>query len=298
MKTNKLTKIFFLIFLFQGIAFAGGSVIGNGAGIVENSFQFAYQNLHATFSECITQAKCELTEAETELVRKMRKVIDINRSNENRILFVTEKDLPGFFNTGDNESHRIAKTGLDATSPIYVNLDLVYSPGGTPAFDYATITSILVHELGHQTGETNHAKLDIVGSKIKKNILKKVQDHRAELSYEEIEVSIVNRSFPFRASDITISWQNVGSTVVTGKALELVKCKNPEDTLAGIEIQNGHFKSLTKATEATPARFNFGFWAMLTCYSKVREVFLPEQRQVQIEVDRNLDIKTLSVEDL
>lgn len=292
------TKIFSLLFLFQASALAGGSVIGNGAGIVENTFQFAYQNLHGTFSECIIQAKCELTEVETELVRKMRKVIDINRSNENRILFVSEKDLPGFFNTGDNETHRIAKTGLDSSSPIYVNLDLVYSPGGNPAFDYATITSILVHELGHQAGEINHAKLDIVGAKIKKNILKKIQDHSAELSYEQIDVSIINRNFPFRASDISISWQNVGSVVATKEALDAVKCKNPEDTLAGIEIQNGHFKLLSKATAESPAHFSFGFWALLTCYSKTREVFLPEKRQVQIDVNRNLEIKTLSAEDL
>lgn len=291
-------KIFTLIILIQSAVWAGGSIIGNGAGIVENTFQFAYQNLHSTFSECITQAKCELTEAETDLVKKMRKVIEINRSNENRILFVTEKDLPGFFKTGDNEYHRIAKTGLDATTPIYVNLDLIYLHDGNPAFDYATITSILVHELGHQAGETNHAKLDIIGSKIKKNILKKIQNHSTVLSEEQIEVSIINRHFPFRTSDVSISWQNVGSVVATKELLESVKCKNPNDTLAGIEIQNGHFSFLTKETPAKPAHFGFGFWAMLTCYSKEKEIFLPEQRQVQVEVNRELQIRTLAVQDL
>lgn len=292
------TKIFALIFLIQSAVWAGGSVIGNGAGIVENTFQFAYQNLHSTFSECITQAKCELTETETLLVKNMRKVIEINRSNENRILFVSEKNQPGFFKTADNENHRIAKTGLDAATPIYVNLDLLYSTDGKPAFDYVTITSILVHELGHQTGETSHAKLDIIGSKIKKNILKKIQNHSTVLSEEQIEVSIINRHFPFRTSDISISWQNVGSVTATKQALETVMCHNPNNTLAGIEILNGHFTFLKKMTAEKSAHFGFGFWAVLTCYSKESESFQQEQRQVQVEVNRELQIRTLAVQDL
>lgn len=293
-----LLKTFTLIFLTQTAVLAGGSVIGNGAGLVENTFQFAYQNLHGIFSECITQAKCELTEAETLLVKNMRKVIEINRSNENRILFVSEKDQPGFFKTADNEVHRIAKTGLDAAIPIYVNLDLLYLPDGKPAFDYVTIASILVHELGHQTGETNHAKLDIIGSKIKKNILKKIQNHTIQLSEEQIEVSVISRHFPFRTSDISISWQNVGSIAATKQVLEAITCKNPNESLAGIEIQNGHFTFLKKMSPQKTAHFGFGFWAVLTCYSEENESFQQEQKQIEIEVTRELEVKTLAVQDL
>lgn len=291
-------KIFTLMFAIQTAAWASGSVIGNGAGLVENMFQFAYQNLHGTFSECIAQAKCELTEAETLLVKNMRKVIELNRSNENRILFVSEKDQPDFFKTADSENHRIAKTGLNSATPIFVNLDLLYTPDGKPAFDYATITSILVHELGHQAGETNHAKLDIIGSKIKKNIHKKVQSHAVQLSEEQIEVSIINRHFPFRTSDITIAWQNVGSIAATKQVLATMTCKNPDDSLAGIEILNGHYTFLKKMTPQKSAHFGFGFWATLTCYSELSESFHQEQKQIEIEVNRGLVIRTVAVQDL
>lgn len=293
-----LLKIFALISLMQTAVWAGGSVIGNGAGLVENTFQFAYQNLHSTFSECITQAKCELTEAETLLVKNMRQVIEINRSNENRILFVSEKDQPGFFTTTDSEHHRIAKTGLETATPIYVNLDLLYTADGKPAFDYATITSILVHELGHQTGETNHAKLDIIGSKIKKNLLKKIQIHAIQINEEQVEVSIINRHFPFRTSDIIISWQHVGSVTATQQIIETVTCNNVKDTLAGIEMFNGHFTFLKKMTTEKPAHFGFGFWAALTCYSKESESFQQEQKQIEIEVNRDLKVRSVTVQDL
>lgn len=296
MKANIFLLIFALIFMIQSIVLAGGSVIGNGAGIVENNFQFAYQNLHSTFSECITKATCELTEAETTIVRNMRKVIEINRSNENRFVFISGN--PDFFKTGEGENHRVAKTGLEPETPIYVNLDLLYTIDGKPAFDLLAITSILVHELGHQTGETNHAKLDIIGSKIRKNLLKKVQSHVVHIEADQIEVSIINRTFPFRASDMTIAWQGVGSITVTQMVLESVKCKNPENTLAGIEIVNGHYTYLKKTNGFEPARFGFGFWAVLNCYSKQNETFQQEEKQIEIEANRDLEINVLSVQDL
>lgn len=292
------TKIFFLTLLIHFTAWAGGSVIGNGAGLVENNFQFAYQNLLTTFSECITLAKCELTEAETDIVRNMRKVIELNRSNENRLVFLSEKDHPGFFNTGLGEEHRIAKTGLDADTPIYVNLDLLYTADGKPAFDYATITSVLVHELGHQTGETNHAKLDIIGAKIKKTILKNTQNHIVQLNEEQIEVSVINRQFPFRTSDLVIAWQNVGAITGTQPILEKVKCNNSQESLAGLELLNGHYTYLKKPTPEKAAHFGFGFWAVLTCYSDEKESFHQEQKQIEIEVTRELELTILSVQEL
>ena len=50
----KMLTAFFLYLLFSQMAFAGGGVVvGNGAGIAENNFQYAYQSLDTILIVCI-----------------------------------------------------------------------------------------------------------------------------------------------------------------------------------------------------------------------------------------------------
>lgn len=284
-----ITKLFTLAFIYSSLAWAGGgSIIGNGAGIVENNFQYAYQNLSLTVSECIDQLKCEMNPSEIKVLKTILQVLQVNKSNEKRLQFVSEKDYPGFFDTGEGEVHRIAKTGLTPDIPIYVNLDLLYTAEGKPAFDYSTIVSILTHELGHQAGEENHAKLDILGAKLKRISLEKVRSHSAQVGNEMVEVTVLNQSYPFLVSDLSISWQGVGLALLTKDLMKRVSCNHPKDTVAGVEIDNGHFISLSEGNPHQEAFIGFGLWIHLSCYSADAGRFQNETKSITMEISRSL----------
>ncbi len=296
-----IIKILFATGLISSFAWAGGgSVVGNGAGIVENNFQFAYLSLTTTIAECLQQQKCEMTPPEFRTLTEMQKVLETNKSNEKRIQFVSEKDHPDFFNTGEGEIHRIAKTGLTAQEPIYINRDQLYAQNGQPAFDFASILSILAHEVGHQTGELSHAKLDILGSKLKKVILEKVRTHDVEVgvSHERVEVAIINQSFPFRSSEMTISWQGVGSVLVTEEIMKHTNCRLPGATLAGIEIDNGHYTEVSDKLGQRELAVKFAVWAHLTCFDPQTGNFEAETKNISTEITKELKFTVLEVRDL
>ncbi|MDX9730187.1 MAG: hypothetical protein RBT63_00315 [Bdellovibrionales bacterium] len=160
MKT-KLSAI--LIVLFAQSAFGNGSVVGNGAGLSENNFQYAYSIIPTLLNSCVRSNLCELTPKEQEIARKIVHIVRGNETNKNRILFRPNRTTvpwignrnkgTTFFETSPNEQHRIAKTGLSPRVPIYVNLDMLYNEHGMPRLDIAHIISILVHELSLR-GET------------------------------------------------------------------------------------------------------------------------------------------------
>ena len=278
-------------------SWAGGSVIGNGAGIVENNFQFAYLSLTTTVAECLQQQKCEMSPAELKALTSMKEVLDLNRSNEKRLQFVSEKDHPDFFNTGEGQVHRIAKTGLTPVDPIFINLDLLYSAEGRPAFDLSTAVSILAHEVGHQSGELDHAKLDIIGSKLKKVTLEKVRTHDVEVgpTNERVEVSIINQTFPYRTSEVTASWQNVGSVLVTKALMDQIHCRKNGATLASVEIDNGHY---TKIFSQPEFAVGFAAWVHITCYSPATESFSSETKGIEAIFNKKLQFQLISVKDL
>lgn len=287
-----------LLLLTNSFAFAGGgSVIGNGAGLVENNFQFAYNSLNTTVAECVEKQKCEMSLSELKILTEIKTVIQKNISNENRIIFVSEKMFPGFFDTGINEKHRVAKTGLTAEDPIYVNLDLLYTAEGQPAFDFAAITSLLVHEIGHQTGEINHARLDIIGSKIRNFLMKKITSHSLQIGPDnkKVEVTIINQVHPFQSSDMYISWQDVGSAILTQDLIKAINCSRENSTLSGLQIENGHYTTITQNSDHT-FTIGFGVWINLSCFSQVDEKMYVERKIVEANIGQDLVLNVTSVE--
>ena len=289
--------VFIILIVSSTICFAGGgSVIGNGAGLVENNFQYAYTALITTVTECIETQKCEMSQPELKTLIEIKKVLRQNISNVKRIIFVSDLKFPGFFDTGVNEKHRIAKTGLSSDFPIWVNSDLLYAADGQPAFDFSTISSILVHEVGHQTGEESHPKLDIIGAKVKNMILKKITSHTLKIDAEskKIEITIVNQVYPFSASDIYIAWQGIGSATLTKDLIREIQCDDNNSTLAGVEIENGHFTSISQDTTKA-YKIGFGVWINLSCYSNSESKIYKLTKAVESSVDEELSLVVTSV---
>lgn len=297
---TKLISLFALCLSPYVFASGGGSVIGNGAGIVESNFQYAYTSLSVTITDCIKQPRCQMSPLETKILKSIQAVLKINVSNDKRILFVSEKENPGLFKTGDREVHRIAVTGLNPSVPIYVNTDLLYSEDGLPALDLATVNSILVHELGHQTGEVDHAKLDVIAAKIKKMFLESIRTHSISVgsSHETVEVAVINRVHPFMVSELLLTWQGVGTEVITSSIISPIQCSEAGATFSGFEIYNGHFTGIHQKQEPAEIKLGFAIWINIFCFSAKMQSAVTETKSVQFEFTRSLVPERIQVQDL
>lgn len=280
------TKIIFLSLIAASMnALAGGSLIGNGAGLVENNFQYVYSSLPTVYSNCLSNNSCGLSESEMVLVQKILNVIELNKDNSKRLQFVQESDVHGFFTTGVGEKHRIAKTGLTAEDPIYINVNQLYDSNGRAALDFGTIVSILTHELGHQAGETDHARLDILGTKFKKVFTQKITNHVTNFGTVDsaVEILVLNNEFPVKTADLFLSWSDVGAQRLTTAVIPAINCSGIGSTVAGFEFYNGHYFISEKSTSARPV-IGFGLWLNVFCYNSKDDSLITEKIDVKLEI--------------
>lgn len=263
----------------------GGSVIGNGAGLAENNFQYAYQSLPRFIENCLKSALCQVNSVERSLLAKISSAAQINLRRDDRLIFISEKEQPDFFTTGVSEENRIAKTELQIDTPIYINLDLLYTQSGSINLDIPTMQSILVHELGHQVGVTSHTKLDILGSKIKKFILENWQVVTLPLSQDMGGVataSIVNHNNPYKNSDVIIQWQQK-SLALGRTVMKDVTCTSAEGNFTGIQIYNAHF-GINPQTK----NLQFYAWADLYCYNTSEKIVRLVRKNFGYEINADL----------
>jgi hypothetical protein len=177
---------------------AGGSLVGNGAGIVEHNIIYVYNALPKTIDACLNlpTACMMLNEGDRAVLQSVRNLIIQNPSSTERILFKSEKESPGFFETGLGQAHRLAKTGNSPADPIYWNLDLLYTSDGSPALDLPTISAIWVHEIGHQLQIENHQYLDQIASFVRIFL----KDNIQQIKYYPIPLSVTSVEYPTMTS--------------------------------------------------------------------------------------------------
>lgn len=263
-----------ILFFISNAIWAGGFV-GNGAGIVEQNIQFAYTALTKFLDLCASNQKiCELNQYEQVLVKKIDLIVKNNISNKDRISFISEKERPGFFSTSDTEHHRIAKTGLTPNHPIYFNLDQLYSKDGKALLDLKSIVGILVHEVGHQTGEPDHRLLDILASKISSVV--ELQSLINEFKFESgelIKISLINYADLFSISDFLIEMgfeKNPVSLKYTRTVYDSLNCPSGGKPV-GTKLYNGHWFNVKSELQKNNA-IGFGIWIRLTCLGEFNTI--------------------------
>jgi len=165
---KKLITIIFIIFTSFASAkeSGGGVIVGNGAGFAEGLFQQSYQSLPLILENIRLIQNEVLSKNEIELLIKIQTIAAGNSNKKDRLIFLSEKENPNFFNTTEIEVHRFAKTFTNSDSPIFINTDWLYTETGKN-LSHATVIALLVHEIGHQAGEMDHNALDFLGAKVK-----------------------------------------------------------------------------------------------------------------------------------
>jgi hypothetical protein len=153
--------------IFSVKSFAGGDLVNNGGGLAEKNILFALARVEKLSAICLTSETCKLNAKEKGILLKIIKNMPLERQNQVQIQFRSEVKSPGFFNI-DGEI-KVAKTGLQIGSPIFVNTDMLYhtnSNGLIESISLSDSLAILLHELGHHQGVYTHDELDLMAIKI------------------------------------------------------------------------------------------------------------------------------------
>ena len=288
MKTLKLfATIKLFCTLIPSVLFAGGYV-GNGGGLAEQNFNYAYTALSRNIDSTIFTKKDLFDAEELELLTNIKAIATKNASNEDRLTFVSGKDFPDLFTTGPSEHHRIAVTGDSEASEIFINTDLLYSSEGASLLDLGTQTAILVHEIGHQAGELNHQKLDILGSKIRAHFNQSSKHHEIQFKGKDYQFVLVNHQGEMRTAELLMqdSEQLRSLNPEIFVKLEAVKTAKSYLGLSGFQLINGNFK-----LELYPDRLVFQAWISATYFSA--SGFLNELIPVEFEILSNGSLKEL-----
>ena len=131
-------------------------------------------------------------------------------------------------------------------------------------------------------------------------MLEKVRTDDVEVcaTHDLVEVAIINRILLFRSSEMTFSWQPLGSALVTKVLMQHVVCKSTSATIAGIEIDNGHHTADLEKTDNQRALVKYAVWAHLTCFDSARGTFAAEIKNIQTQMTNDLYFTAIEVSDL
>ena len=224
---------FVLLMIASTSAWAGGSIVGNGAGLVEQNVFFTRASLPRAIEDCLRLASaCGLSTKDTILLAKIREIALRYPFSSDRVRFVSEKESPGFFETGAGEAHRIAKTGDEPGDVVYWNVDLFYGARGTPLLGLSALTALWIHELGHQAGEKDHGELDRLGA-----LVRRLQERGSqELAYNEpgaaLRVLSLSYSSYTGASEVFLSDGSAAYDLEPALSA-LLRCREPGASFLG-----------------------------------------------------------------
>lgn len=193
------------IMLITSIAYAGGDLINNGGGLAEKNVLYAYQKLDTYIKLCLSSDFCKIDKLQRGILEKISEGLVQERQNLSQIQFDSEKTNPGFFMI--NSEVKVAKTGSQIGSPIFINTDLLYTRNELGFYIPLSISesvAILVHELGHHYGAYSHTDLDLAGVRVALMLQHKTYNTPLLPWSEQISAVIINQDVDSSYPDILI----------------------------------------------------------------------------------------------
>lgn len=222
------------LFCTMSIAVAGDR-IGNGSGPSEQTVINAWLHLERFVNYCLADNFCDLAQSEKETLLKIKDVIGQENSIpvEQLLIFTTADKMkdPKFFHI-DGQA-KMAKTGGRIGSPIFFNLDLLNSrpsPKIIRPISMSDAIALLVHEVGHHTGELDHTMLGALGAKVASAASKNTEEATLFLNSDDLKIVVMNPSgnigYPLVLAQV------LGKTVnLTEQVKEELKCSADWDSL-------------------------------------------------------------------
>lgn len=136
---------------------SGPDIIGNGAGLAEQNLTYIYRHLDRYLVLGLNQPHI-LDQGQRKVTQKILNIVLKNRFQKNSLVFLNSKVFDDFFNDILDPEERVAKTGFSSDFPIFINLGQVYK--SNLEGEVSSLLGILIHELGHQVGVSDHQYLD------------------------------------------------------------------------------------------------------------------------------------------
>lgn len=239
----------------------GGDIIGNGTGITEVRFFESYYALPALVKRCLESSLCPISYSDRAILQSITEVLKVNLRQRHQLLFLSGSAYPRFFVDSDQIGPRTAKTGFRMGLPIFLNRDHFYK-NGAPNIQTKEAIAILIHELGHQTGERSHTLLDGIGTKFATWATGKSYFLQRKIEDDFAEFSVMNSETPNRWPLTWISWRG-NSISFTAKLKEDAKCKDQSREAVGASLSNLHWRREFLGTELK--RISASAWVTLYC---------------------------------
>lgn len=218
---------------------AGGDIIGNGGGLAEQEFRFAYLRVPSVIEGCLTSPVCTFSEIDKGLLRRIKNIAKNSIKNKDRLIFLSEKKYPGFFRDNETGPVRIAKTAFIPGAPIFINLDMIYQ-NSLAVVDFPLMVSILIHELGHQADIRSHSRLDEIGSWLREYILQDSSQIIQEVGGSTAIVKVYNLKEANKFSEVFFSYHGMIISLKE-RIKKQLSCKNEKNIPIGYEISNLHW---------------------------------------------------------
>jgi hypothetical protein len=238
-----------------------GDIVGNGGGKAEADFKYTYRKLYKFITDCELSYKCFTTDRQKSILRKIKQISLINMNKKDKMIFVDEHKIPGFFRDEHDPQVRVAKTGFDSDSPIFINLDLIYNHSSEP-YDIPSIVAILIHEIGHQTGIREHAMLDDLGAIVRNFLNSEKLQSKMTINGNTVNLT----AFNFHDDDVyaELNLHYVGYNIELGSRIHSEsQCSTKDTNLVGYKIENIHFERSVRRNKKHHVKAKA--WITLNC---------------------------------
>jgi hypothetical protein len=261
----------------------GGDIIGNGGGLAEQNFTYALTQL-ADFIQETLKAGLVTGEDATQL-KRIAKAAREEAMKADKLIFLSGKNNPGFFDADNDPEVRLAKTGLSQHLPIFVNLDLLYRKTGdvVEMLPLPVMVASLVHELGHNVGLENHAYLDYLGARVRQMVEREYQRTARQLT-EATRIEMV--SINLGAYSLPRLSLTVGDKLVSfeKELYQILQCRNGSIPKAA-RLSNQHWQRPVEFSANWVAPFRA--WVALTCVNARGQAVLEDRDLV---LDLTIDL--------
>ncbi|POB14119.1 hypothetical protein [Halobacteriovorax sp. DA5] len=256
-------------------ALGSGDIVGNGSGLIEQNFSFAYLNLQRAIFNCLSNKyECQIDALEEAVLREINQLF-INKIYMKRPLIFVSKEYAGeFFHNNDDMTARIAKTGFNQQSHIFINLE----ESEIIANDIPAMISILIHELGHQIGIISHSYLDQLGTKVRNQWDSNWQSYEIKIDELPLTLRLFSNAKSYISSNLSYSYD--------GKVKRLdhhiykqLSCGD-EEIVYGFNLSNGHWQRPNY--NETKSIFRMNFWLDTYCESPTSQMRI-KQNDLSIE---------------